>query len=148
MQDVIDAERLAVEGETVTFTAEVPPGLMVRADPEQLYRVLSNLIRNARQAIVASKNEGAIRVRADEDDGTWWIRVCGTGPGLPKRAQEHLFTPFQGGARKGGSGLGLAISAELIRGHGGRLDLETPGEAGTRFVISMPKGAFDPDMPV
>jgi hypothetical protein len=55
-----------------------------------------------------------------EDDSDWWIKVGDTGPGLPARAREHLFTAFQGGARKGGSGLGLAISAELVRGHGGR----------------------------
>ena len=57
VQDVIDGESLAVEDASVTFTADVPTGLMVRADSEQLYRVLSNLIRNARQAIVAAKRD-------------------------------------------------------------------------------------------
>ena len=46
-------------------------------------------------------------------------RCQDTGPGLPTKAQEHLFTPFQGGARKGGSGLGLAIAAELVAGTAG-----------------------------
>nr|MDJ0858454.1 ATP-binding protein [Dinoroseobacter sp.] len=52
----------------------------------------------------------------------------------------HLFTPFQGGARKGGSGLGLAIAAELIRGHGGTLELRKTDDAGTTFAICLPKG--------
>jgi signal transduction histidine kinase len=58
---------------------------------------------------------------------------------LPKTAQEHLFKAFQGGTTSGGSGLGLAIAAELVRGHGGRLDLDRTDERGTRFVISLPK---------
>lgn len=64
-----------------------------------------------------------------------------TGPGLRPKAREHLFTAFQGGARKGGSGLGLAISAELVRGHGGRLDLLRSDSDGTEFIIRLPKGA-------
>ena len=62
-----------------------------------------------------------------------------TGPGLPKRAQEHLFTPFQGGVSKGGTGLGLAIAQELIRGHGGDLTLNRTDETGTQFRILLPK---------
>jgi signal transduction histidine kinase len=96
---------------------------MIRADGEQLYRVLSNLVRNARQAIEATGQPGTIEIGAGEDDAEWWIRVGDTGPGLPKKAREHLFAAFQGGARKGGTGLGLAIAAELVRGHGGRLEL-------------------------
>ncbi len=93
-------------------------GMIVRADPEQLYRVLSNLVRNARQAIGSGK-AGVITVSAAKTIELV-DRGRDTGPGLPPKAREHLFTPFQGGARKGGSGLGLAIAAELVRGHGGR----------------------------
>jgi signal transduction histidine kinase len=50
-----------------------------------------------------------------------------------------LFTAFQGGTRKGGSGLGLAIAFELVRGHGGRLELQRSDEAGTEFMIHLPK---------
>ena len=39
---------------------------------------------------------------------------------MPAHLREHLFQPFQGGARKGGAGLGLVISGDLVRGHGGR----------------------------
>lgn len=140
VEEVIDGERLAVGEADVSFSCAVPFGLMVRADPEQLYRVLANLIRNARQALIAGSTSGEISVDAREDDEAWWIDVADTGPGLPAKAQEHLFTPFQGGASKGGSGLGLAISAELVRGHGGTLELAETGPAGTRFTICLPKG--------
>lgn len=138
-QDVVDAEMLADEKGLVTIASDVPAGLMVRADPEQLYRVLSNLVRNARQAITASKTEGRITIQAGDEADTWWLRVTDTGPGLPPRAQEHLFTPFQGGVSKGGTGLGLAIAAELVKGHGGRLKLERTGPEGTTFAIALPK---------
>ena len=97
-------------------------------------------VRNARQAIVASGQPGEIAVRATENDESWLITVKDTGPGLPPKAQEHLYQPFQGGIRKGGSGLGLAISQELVRGHGGMLTLSETGTTGTTFEICLPKG--------
>jgi signal transduction histidine kinase len=142
VEDVLDGERLAAGEEPVSFGEDVPAGMQVRGDPEQLYRVLANLVRNARQAIVASGQEGEIAVRAFEDDREWAIEVADTGPGLPQRARNHLFQPFQGGTRKGGSGLGLAIAADLVRGHGGRIDLLRTGADGTVFVVRLPKGSI------
>lgn len=138
-----------VEGEQITglnaihpveLLVDVPATMMLRADHEQLFRVLSNLVRNARQAIEATGQPGTIEVSAqDHDDGTV-IRVIDTGPGLPLRARENLFAAFQGGARKGGTGLGLVIAAELVRGHGGVLELVRTGEEGTEFRIWLPHG--------
>ena len=138
-QEVVESERLASNGK-IAFDESIPPNMFVRADPEQLYRVLSNLVRNARQAIEATGREGSISMTAEETEHAWCIVVNDTGPGLPPKAQEHLFQPFQGGARKGGSGLGLAIAAELIRGHGGALTLKETGAEGTVFEIVLPKG--------
>ncbi|QIE46681.1 HAMP domain-containing histidine kinase [Pseudohalocynthiibacter aestuariivivens] len=140
LSDVIDSERLSADGSDISFAEDVPASLTVRADPEQLYRVLANLVRNARQAIVVSGKPGEISVAAEETAQNWVIRVSDTGPGLPPKAQEHLFTPFQGGASKGGTGLGLTISAELVRGHGGELGLDYTGPDGTSFLITLPKG--------
>ncbi len=140
VQDVIDSEQLAAAGSELRFVSDIPLRMMVRADSEQLYRVLSNLVRNARQALMAAGQGGEIRIAAEETYTTWHITVRDNGPGLPAKAQEHLFTPFQGGARKGGSGLGLAIAHELMRGHGGQLSLEHTGPEGTQFAISLPKG--------
>ena len=139
VNDVVDSERLANGGDALSFRVEVPAGMVVRADPEQLYRVLGNLIRNARQAIAASGGPGEISVTVSETDMDWEIIVADTGPGLPEKAREHLFQPFQGGVRKGGFGLGLAIAVELVRGHGGRLELISTGAGGTRFMVCLPK---------
>ena len=140
VEDVIDGERLAVGDYDLSFSEDISPGLTVRADKEQLFRVVSNLVRNARQAIIASGKPGEICVAAEEDTEWWSVQISDTGPGLPAKAKEHLFRPFQGGTRKGGTGLGLAISAELIRGHGGALELISSDETGTVFVIRLPRG--------
>ena len=139
VSDVIDSERLAAGDFDLSFSEDIPAGMTLRADGEQLFRAIFNLVRNARQAIMATHMAGEINVEGYEDDSAWWIRVTDTGPGLPPRAQEHLFQPFQGGVRKGGSGLGLVIAADLVRGHGGRLELSKTGTEGTTFVIQLPK---------
>lgn len=141
-QDVVDSEQLAADGAPITISQSVTANLTVRADPEQLYRVLSNLVRNARQAIISTGEEGTISIDAGESTRAWWITVTDSGPGLPPRAQEHLFTPFQGTVSKGGSGLGLAIAAELVRGHGGALSLKSTGPEGTVFEINLPKAVI------
>ncbi len=139
VNDVIESERLATGDGDISFSEDVPGGLMLRCDQEQIYRVLTNLVRNARQAIAASGKGGEIRVQASESDTEWVITVEDTGPGLPPKAREHLFRPFQGGTRKEGTGLGLAIAAELVRGHGGRLELLHTGPEGTGFAVRLPK---------
>ncbi|ARO15505.1 Periplasmic sensor signal transduction histidine kinase [Ketogulonicigenium robustum] len=141
--EVIDAERLAAGEHDISFAEDVPGDMTLLADAEQLHRVLSNLIRNARQAIVATERAGEIGISAAEDTDYWWITVRDTGPGLPERARMHLFQAFQGGTTKGGAGLGLTISAELIRGHGGRLELIDTSAAGTTFRIALPKHRAD-----
>jgi signal transduction histidine kinase len=137
--DVIDSERLAAADYPLSFAEDIPATMTLRADGEQLYRVIFNLVRNARQAIMATGNPGEIGLQAVEDDLTWSLTITDTGPGLPKKAQEYLFQPFQGGVRKGGSGLGLVIAADLVRGHGGRLELKSTDAQGTTFLIQLPK---------
>ncbi len=136
--EVIESEQIPAAAAGVDFVTDVPPGLTIRADREQLYRVLSNLARNARQAIEATAQPGTIEFGAGDEADGWWIRVQDTGPGLPERAREHLFQPFAGGVKKGGTGLGLAISAELVRGHGGRLELVRTDATGTEFRLHLP----------
>lgn len=140
--EVVETERMATPDETpVEFLVDVPANLTLRADGEQLFRVLSNLVRNARQAILATGQPGTVEISAAEAPDGVAIRVIDTGPGLPQKALDNLFAAFQGGARKGGTGLGLAIAAELVRGHGGALELVRSGPEGTEFRIALPQEA-------
>lgn len=136
--EVIENERATAAARCASFEAEVPAGMKVRADADQIFRVLSNLVRNAAQAIEAAGQPGTVTVRAAEAAGRSEIRVVDTGPGLPPKARENLFQPFRGGVRQGGTGLGLVIAAEIVRGHGGTLDLEETGAKGSTFRISLP----------
>ncbi|MEQ6201799.1 HAMP domain-containing sensor histidine kinase [Sulfitobacter sp. HNIBRBA2951] len=140
VEDVISSEQLAVGDFALEFHADIPAEMQVRVDPEQMHRVIGNMVRNSRQVIMASQQTGAIAIHASETASEWSITLRDTGPGLPPKAKEHLFSAFQGSVRKGGSGLGLAISAELVRGHGGDIELSRTDSSGTEFVIHLPKG--------
>ena len=138
IDDVVTQETLAIEtAEHIEFKVICHVNEL-RADPEQLYRILQNLIRNARQAFGTS--QGQIEIVVGEDDANWTIIVRDNGPGLPPKAVEHLFHPFSGGTKREGSGLGLAIAHELVVGHGGTLGLEDNSENGACFKITLPKG--------
>ncbi len=139
VEDVVESDSLRAESDQVEITCDIDDRLEVAADGEQLYRILTNLVRNARQAIAGTGTAGRINITATETDGICAIEVTDTGPGLPAKAVENIFQPFKGGARRGGTGLGLAIASELVRGHGGKLDLVSTGPAGTRFRISLPQ---------
>jgi signal transduction histidine kinase len=122
----------------IRWTNEVPSDLIAYANRDHLFRILLNLGRNAVQAIQDGKGEGEVRIAARMAGGDLEIDVSDTGPGLSEKARAHLFEPFSGGTRSGGTGLGLAIADELVRGHGGRIELLTTGANGTTFRISMP----------
>ena len=131
------AQSLGLNGEgPVRWNDKVSPDFRVRADPDQLYRVLLNLCRNASQAI---GDEGSITVIAFRAIGFDVIEIEDTGPGIPAHAQEHLFEPFRGGTRADSTGLGLSISRELIRAHGGDITLIRSDDRGTVFRITLPR---------
>jgi signal transduction histidine kinase len=125
----------------LTILNDTPPELVIEADPDQMFRVLVNLLRNARQAIEQSTGRGRIEVVARRGFRGVEIDLRDSGPGLPSKALENLFQPFKGGARKGGSGLGLAIAQELIGLQGGRLELVATTTEGTVFRIALPAAA-------
>jgi signal transduction histidine kinase len=132
---------LASESDHLAVEPEVLPGLIVRADRDQLYRVLLNLAQNAVEA-------GArhLRFSAAVEADAIVIDVADDGHGLPPRARENLFRPFFGSARPGGSGLGLAIARELMRAQGGDLVLVASTGSGTVFRLTLPAPA-DADRP-
>jgi len=139
VQDVVESELLRTEGTLVSIEADIPEGLRVSADREQLFRVIINLARNARQAIEKTGASGVVRIEARDGGADTVITLSDTGPGLPQKALDHLFEPFSGGTRRDGTGLGLPIAAELVRGHGGRLELISSDNGGTTFSVAIPK---------
>jgi len=113
----------------------------VDADPEQLHRILVNLLRNAREAIDSVEGRGGVGcivATLRREETTTVVHLADDGPGLPQRARANLFAPFAGSTRRGGTGLGLAIARELAQGHGGDLALVETGEGGSVFELRLP----------
>jgi signal transduction histidine kinase len=125
----------------IGWVTAIERGLAVDADPDQLFRVLLNLVRNAAQALETRPKSDAlpqqIRVTGRREGAVAILEVSDTGPGVPERTREHLFEAFQTSGRPGGSGLGLAIAAELVRAHGGEIHL-VEGTIGATFRIVIP----------
>ena len=139
----------------------VPPGVSVDADREQLVRILTNLARNAIQAIESLQAErqdapdGIIAIEARREGSVAVIEIKDNGPGIPNQIRDRLFQAFQSAARQGGTGLGLAIAAELVRAHGGDIRLQSSTDAGTCFIVTIPDqvaqlraGLIQPHLPV
>jgi signal transduction histidine kinase len=106
--------------------ARCPPRLVLRADPEQLHRVLSNLVRNARQAIAATGKAGEIRIVGRSGTAAGGSRSATPAPACRKRRSITCSSRSTAARARAGTGLGLAIAAEIVRGHGGTLELCKP----------------------
>jgi signal transduction histidine kinase len=130
----------------VRWIGAVERGLMVDADPDQLFRILLNLARNAVQALESRdpKDPGRdqVRVTGRREGAVVVIEVSDTGPGLQEKARAHLFEAFQGSTRTGSVGLGLAIVAELVRAHDGEIRL-VDGTIGATFRLTIPDRAVE-----
>jgi len=143
--DISEAEGFT-EDSNVQLKLDITENTNLYVDPDHLYRVLQNIIRNAKQAIEGDKRpniqgKGSITIsnsfctKADSS----CIHLIDTGPGLPPNAMENLFKPFMGGVRRGGTGLGLAISRELTLANSGSLELVSSDSTGTKFLLEFPK---------
>jgi signal transduction histidine kinase len=131
--------RLAERG--VVLTVQVGATDQVNADPDQLHRILANLLRNAREAIEHQEGrraKGRIAVSLTRTGDASLVRVTDNGPGVPERVRERLFQPFAGFGRPDSTGLGLAIARELAQAHGGDLTLAATGPKGTSFELRLP----------
>ena len=115
------------------FDPEVP---LVRLDPEQIRRVVINLVDNA---IEAMERSGDIAVESQLDPSNAIVRVVvsDNGPGIPPAEREKLFLPYYSTKRRG-SGLGLAIVRRIIAEHGGSIEVGDNAPQGTRFTIELP----------
>jgi signal transduction histidine kinase len=118
----------------------LPPGLAApRGNPQQLQRVLFNLIQNA---IRHTPPDGSVTVRAEGVNGAVEVEVADTGRGIAPEARERVFEPFYRGdaaRHEPGAGLGLAIARAIVEAHGGRIWL-ADAHAGTRVRFSLPAG--------
>ena len=125
---------------------EIGPELFVNADPDQILRVLLNLIRNATEArarnVIIRLGNASVSVRMTGEGprapAFIAIDVCDDGQGLPEAVRETLFLPFTRSTKSGGSGLGLAIAHDLMRANNGDITLVSTARGGTVFRMTLP----------
>ncbi|HXA27984.1 MAG TPA: ATP-binding protein [Candidatus Angelobacter sp.] len=124
----------------ITVTSTVPSNAIAIGDQLSLRRALTNLVENA---IRYNRDGGRVAIEgADAPLGHVAVAVRDDGIGIPPEALAHVFDRFyrvdRGRSRaEGGSGLGLSIVAKIAREHGGRVDVESEADHGSRFVVTL-----------
>ena len=128
----------------IGFSVVTPEKLPAQVDPEQIRRVLLNLLGNA---FIFTPDGGTIRVEVTEGDGgTAIVGVADSGPGVPAEEREQIFARFhQGKDRAGrstaGTGLGLSIVRDVVTLHGGTVTVGEAPEGGALFTVVLPTSA-------
>ena len=121
----------------VTLTVEAPPTVpAVRGDAGQLEQVFVNLLINAVDACQAG---GQVRARALGDGAQVAIEIADDGCGISRENLPRVLDPFFTTKKRGqGTGLGLSIAADIVKNHGGQLDIDSDVGKGTRVTVRLP----------
>jgi len=120
---------------TVSIFKDLQPVPRLMIDPEQVQKVLMNLILNANEAL---GNGGEIRVATQKSDGWAIVSVRDNGCGMTKEfIEKSLFRPFKT-TKKQGMGIGLFQSKMIVEAHQGRIEVESEEGRGTTFRIILP----------
>ncbi|HEY7375326.1 MAG TPA: ATP-binding protein, partial [Polyangia bacterium] len=135
----LDLVREIVEASRIAATIDIPPDLVVVAEPDRLVQIFANLLRNAVQAVPAGSAVG-VRSRAD-GDGRTWLEVWDEGPGIAEEIASAIFDPFVSN-KQGGMGLGLAVTHRLVRAFGWNIGVRREGGR-TVFGIEIPPARSD-----
>jgi len=141
--EVLDGVQRAVRAEAregADVEVDVPGRLAVMAEPEFLFRSLSNLVRNAVRYAGA---DGPIRISAERNGAQVRIAVADSGPGVPEEALQKIFTPFfridaSRNRKTGGTGLGLAIVRSCVEACHGSVECHNRKPSGLEVVITLP----------
>jgi signal transduction histidine kinase len=124
------------------YKLELNPDLpKVNVVPQDIGRVLLNLINNAFQAVVEVENP-TVTLITQQLNNSINIRVADNGPGIPDNIRDKIFQPFFTTKPAGqGTGLGLSLSYDIIsKGHGGSIQVESTIGKGSTFIIRIPAG--------
>ncbi|MEW6283704.1 MAG: HAMP domain-containing sensor histidine kinase, partial [Candidatus Eremiobacterota bacterium] len=131
------------EQKNLTLALELPEHLpLVEIDPEQMRRVLDNLVDNALK-FTGLLGQGCVRVTAEaSSNGQVVVSVADTGVGIEPTEQSKIFEAFyrveSGPASElGGTGLGLSVARQVVEAHGGRIGVESRPGQGARFWFTL-----------
>ena len=144
VDSVVESARLKAGGRTLKTNAPGEP-VDLETDPTLLAEILQNLVDNA---IQYSADDGRVEIDAESRDGEVCISVTDNGVGIPKAHLKRIFERFYrvDPARSravGGTGLGLAITRHTVELLGGRIEVESTPERGSRFTVALPAPESD-----
>ena len=112
------------------------PEAIIKGVPEELQQAITNLTQNAVDAVGKG---GHVWVRTRPESRNVRIEIADDGPGIPREAMARIFTPFFTTKEVGkGMGLGLTITRQVIKQHGGTLEVDSTLGQGTTFTIRLP----------
>jgi signal transduction histidine kinase len=118
----------------IDYRCSVEAKPVIVSDGDRVLQIISNLLSNAFRW---TPDGGTIELELKAVDGSVCVAVDDSGPGIPAAERERIFRPFWS-RDGGGTGLGLAIARELASALGGRIQLETSPEQGSRFELVLP----------
>jgi len=137
--EVLSVMQPLADKKSQQLSANVEPGLAVRADSTRFKQVLMNLLGNA---VKFTPNGGRIELAARPIGGGIRVEVRDNGPGIPPAEQQRIFEAFyrlrESGKKSEGTGLGLAITQRLVELHGGQLGLDSQLGQGSCFHFTLP----------
>ncbi len=145
VRELLDAAiqplRYLIEQKNIDLDVKIPPKLpSLKADFNQLVRVLANLLDNA---VRHSPESALVKIVAQYKQSMVEIEVIDRGPGIPEDALDFIFDKFVQvtrfrDTRPGNVGLGLAIAREIVRAHGGEIQVDSTIGKGSRFYFTIP----------
>lgn len=110
---------------------------LIRCNAQKLGQVFINLLINAAQSI---KGKGEIAIKTYTEGDYACVEIADTGCGIPKEHIDKIFDPFFTTKEVGkGTGLGLSIGYDIIKQHGGEMDVVSEPGVGTKFIVKIPK---------
>lgn len=129
----------ALQSRDVELDVELRGTCRVAGDLQDAYWAVSNLLKNAAEALSDSPPPRRLAISAEHRDGYLCLAIDDSGPGIPEELREKIFEPFFSTKRLGeGNGLGLALSRRNLRSWGGDVVLETGRLGGARFILKLP----------
>ena len=144
LQEEVDMERLcdqayAAFGEEarrrrIEYDKNFEASPTIVTDGDRVLQIITNLLSNAFRW---TPDGGRVELDLAAPDGIVSVAVGDTGPGVPREEQERIFRPFWS-RDDSGTGLGLAIARELAVALGGRIELDSPRDGGSRFELVLP----------
>jgi signal transduction histidine kinase len=135
VQEVVMLARSSITTPGVEIQILVPDDLpLVECDEEQMRQVLMNLVMNGLQATPVG---GRVTVRARLEGSLLALVVSDNGPGVPDNLKDRVFDPFFT-TRESGTGLGLAVVQQIVKQHGGTIDVDGDVSGGASFTVRIP----------